>query len=152
MIMALIDDINAQFKDALKAREQTKVDCLRLLRTAITLRQKSQPEPLTDDDLRQVISTLIKQRREAIDIYLQAGEQARADKETAEAEVLSAFLPPPLSEADLAALIDRVIEEEGAVSPKDMGRVMKAVMAQVVGRADGKVVNQLVKAKLTGSG
>lgn len=150
--MALIDDINAQFKDALKAREQTKVDCLRLLRTAITLRQKSQPEPLTDDDLRQVISTLIKQRREAIDIYLQAGEQARADKETAEAEVLSAFLPPPLSEADLAALIDRVIEEEGAVSPKDMGRVMKAVMAQVVGRADGKVVNQLVKAKLTGSG
>jgi uncharacterized protein YqeY len=150
--MALIDDINAQFKAALKAREQTTVDCLRLLRTAITVRQKAHPDPITDDDVRQVISTLIKQRREAVDIYLQAGEQVRADKEKAEIEVLAGFLPPPLTEADLAALIDRVIADEGAVSPKDMGRVMKAVMAQVTGRADGKVVNQLVKARLTGSG
>jgi uncharacterized protein YqeY len=150
--MALIDDIDARFKAAFKAREQTKVDCLRLLRTAITVRQKARPDPLTDDDIRQVISTLIKQRREAVDIYLQAGEQARADKESAEIEVLAEFLPEPLTEAELAALIDKIIADEGAVSPKDMGRVMKAVMAQVTGRADGKVVNQLVKAKLTGSG
>jgi len=150
--MALIDDIDAQFKAALKGREQLKLDCLRMLRTGITLRRKAQPDPLTDDDLRQVISTLIKQRREAIEIYRQAGEEARAAKEESEIEVLSAFLPPPLGEAELTALIDRVIAETGAASPKDMGRVMKAVMAEVTGRADGKAVNQLVKQKLSGSG
>ncbi len=150
--MALIDDINAQFKTALKGREQLKLDCLRLAKTAITNRQKAQPDPLTDDDVRQILSSLIKQRREAVEIYLQAGEQARADKETVEIEILSGFLPPPLGEAELAALIDRVILELGAASPKDMGRVMKAVMAEVTGRAEGKAVNQLVKAKLSGSG
>jgi uncharacterized protein YqeY len=150
--MALIDDIDAQFKAALKAREQTRLDCLRMLKAAITVRQKAQSEPLSETDVRQIISTLIKQRREAVEAFEKAGDQARAGKEKAEIEVLSVFLPPPLSEADLAALIDRVIEAEGAVSPKDMGRVMKAVMAEVTGRADGKAVNQLVKARLTGSG
>jgi len=150
--MALIDDIDAQFKAALKGREQLKLDCLRLVKTAITLRQKAQPAPLSDDDVRQILSSLVKQRKESVEAFEKAGDETRAARERTEIEILSGFLPPPLGEAELTALIERVIAETGAASPKDMGRVMKAVMAEVTGRADGKAVNQLVKAKLSGSG
>jgi uncharacterized protein YqeY len=111
-------------------------------------REIDQKKELNDQDIIEVISTLVKQRRESIRMYQEGNRQDLVEKEEAELEILLGFLPAQLSSAEIAALVDRIILETGAQGAKDMGRVMKALTPLTAGKADGKSVSDTVKQKL----
>ncbi len=148
--MTLTEQIDQDLKGALKAKEALKLSVLRMLKAAVSnqLIQKG-AERLEDSEVLEVVAKLIKQRAESIEAFTQGNRPELAEKEKQEAEILKAYLPPPLPEAELKALIQKVIEELGASGPKAMGQVMKAVVPQVAGRADGKTVSTLVKTLLS---
>jgi uncharacterized protein len=105
--------------------------------------------PLDENEARQVVSALVKQRRDSIEQFTKGGRKDLADKETAEIVVLESYLPPALDPAELETVVDNAIASTGATSAKDMGKVMKAVMADLAGKTvDGKVVNEIVRRKL----
>ncbi len=148
--MTLKERIGKDFTEALKAHEDLKVSTLRLLRSEIKKREVSgQKKELSDIEVAEAISTLVKQRRESIRLFQQGGRQDLAGKEEAELQILLAYLPQALSQTELETLIDQVISETGAAGPKDFGKVMKTVMARAAGRADGKAVSETVKQKLS---
>ncbi len=147
--MTLIERINENAKAAMRERDQVKTDALRMLKTAIKRREVDKRGALDDAEILQTIASLIKQRKESIDIYQKANRTDLADRERREIEILSSFMPDQLSKEELTSTIDAVIAEMEASSPKDMGRVMKAVMARVAGKADGKLVSELVKSRLS---
>jgi uncharacterized protein YqeY len=148
--MSLQESINAALKEAMRSRDQAAVTSLRLLLTAMKVREKDICRALRNDEILAVISGQIKQRREAIEQFRKGGREDLVQAEENELRVLQSYLPAQLSEEDLANLVHEIIVELGAVSAKDMGKVMKAAMAKVAGRADGRTVNALVKAKLGG--
>ena len=147
--MSLYSDIELQFKTALRSQDKTALGVLRLLRTAIKNREVENRGELDDEQMLQVIRTQVKRTKEAAEAYISAGEAERAGVEEEQQAVLEQFLPAMMDESEVRAIVDRVIDEVGAVSHKDMGKVMKAVMAEIAGRADGKKVSELVKSKLT---
>ncbi len=148
--MSLNDKIEEDFKKALKAREEIRVSTFRMLRSALQYSQKEQKQDtLNDDQIIKIISTLCKQRREAIEQFRKGEREDLAQKEEKELAILQEYLPAQLSSEELESVIADVIQELGATSAKEMGQVMKAVMAKVSGRADGSVVNQIVRAKLS---
>ena len=111
----------------------------------------SKGRPLEEPEAQQVLSSLIKQRRDSIEQFRNGGRQDLVDKEMAEVAILERYAPPAASPADIESAVDEAIRDTGATSPKDMGRVMKAVMGALAGKsADGKVVNELVRKKLAG--
>jgi uncharacterized protein YqeY len=147
--MALADDVNRAITDAMKSREQTRLSTLRMLKTALMNREIERGRALDDHESRQVVSALVKQRRDSIEQFVKGGRQDLADKETAEIVILESYLPPALDAAALERAVDDAIAQTGAASAKDMGKVMKAVMAQLAGQTvDGKAVNELVRRKL----
>ncbi len=147
--MTLMEQVNKAITEAMKARDQGKLLPLRMLKTALTNREVERGQALTPAEELQVLSSLVKQRRESIDQFVRGGRQDLADKEAAEIVVLQAYLPPALGEEELVRLVREVMAETGATSVKDLGRVMKAVMARVpAGAADGKVVNEIVRRQL----
>jgi hypothetical protein len=147
--MALTEDVNRAIAAAMKARDQVKLVALRMLKTALTNREIERGRPLDETESRQVVSALVKQRRDSIEQFLKGGRKDLADKETAEIAILEGYLPPALDPADLERAVDAAITSTGATSSKDMGRVMKAVMAGLAGKTvDGKMVNELVRRKL----
>ena len=147
--MRLKGQIAKDFNEALKARDERKLSALRLLRTEIKKREVSgQKKELTDAEVMEAISTLVKQRRESIRLFREGQRQDLVEKEEGELQILLSYLPPPFSQTEIEALIDQVIEEAQATGPKDQGKVMKSVMAQVAGKAEGKVVSEIVKQKL----
>jgi len=149
--MPLADDVNAAIAAAMKARDRVRLDALRMLKTALTNRQIERGRPLDETEARQVVASLIKQRRESIEIFTKAGRMELAGKEAHEIGVLETYLPPAMDADELEAVVRDVIAESGAASPKDMGRVMKAVMARLAGRGvDGKAVSELVRRTLGG--
>lgn len=148
--MTLKEKIAHDYNDALKARDERKLSALRLLRTETKKREVSgHKRELSEAEVTEAISTLAKQRRDSIRLFREGGRQDLVEKEEAELQVLLSYLPQPLSSIELEELIARVIEETQAVGPKDQGKVMKAVMARVTGRADGKGVSEMVKQKLS---
>jgi hypothetical protein len=148
--MALKEKIAQDYNDALKARDDRKLSALRLLRTEVKKREVSgQKKELSDTEVMEAISTLVKQRRESIRLFTEGGRQDLVVKEEAELQVLLSYLPQALSSAELDELVNQVIQETQAVGPKDHGKIMKAVMAKVTGRVDGKMVNEMVKQKLS---
>lgn len=147
-MMSLYDEIDRAFKAALKGRESLKLSVLRMLRTALKNREVQEKRKLTDAEIIPVIMTQIKQRREASAEYARAGRADLAHQEEEESQFLLSFLPPQLSEAELAQEISAIIQEVGASGPQDLGKVMKAAMAKLSGRADGKVINAQVKQQL----
>ena len=148
--MTLHEEITAALKDAIRAKDEAKLSSLRLVLTAIKKREKDIRRSLEDQEVLAVISSQIKQRRESIEQYTQAGRADLAEAEQSELQVLQGFMPEELSEEEMARVLDEIIAELGAVSMKDMGKVMKAAMAKLAGRADGRVINSMVKAKLAG--
>lgn len=147
--MALKEQIAKEFNEALKAREERKLSALRLLRTEIKKREVSgQKKELTDAEVLDTVSTLAKQRRESIRLFREGHRQDLVEKEEAELQILLSYLPQPFSQAEIEDLIDQAIKECQATSPKDHGKTMKAVMVKVAGRAEGKVVTEIVKQKL----
>ncbi len=148
--MSLKQRIMEDMKEAMKAKDTARVSTLRLLLSEIKNKEIDKRGELSDDEVLAVIQKAVKQRRESIEQYKKAGREDLAEKESKELEILESYLPQPLTEEELEAIIDEAIKEVGATSPRDMGKVMKVVMPKVRGRADGKVVNQKVREKLGG--
>jgi uncharacterized protein YqeY len=147
--MALVDDVNRAIADAMRAKDQPRLVALRMLKTALTNREIERGRAIDDGEARQVVSSLVKQRRDSIEQFVKGGRQDLADKERAEIAVLESYLPPGVDAAELDRAVDSVIRSTGATSSKDIGRVMKAVMAELAGKTvDGKAVNELVRRKL----
>jgi uncharacterized protein YqeY len=149
--MPLIDEISAAIVDAMRKHEPARLSALRMLKAALMNREVEKKRDLDDSEARQVVSALVKQRRDSIEQFVGGGRQDLADREAAEIVVLEAYLPPAIDPAALERAVLDAIAETGASSPKDMGRVMKAVMAKLAGQAvDGKAINELVRARLAG--
>jgi uncharacterized protein YqeY len=143
--MAMLDQIKGDVREAMRAGEKERVGALRLLLSEL---QKAAKEG-SDDELA-VLRRERKRRLEAARAYREAGRLDLAGGEEAEEELISAYLPAELTEAELKAIVEQAVRESGAESPKDMGTVMKQAMAVVDGRADGKLVSGLVRASLGG--
>jgi uncharacterized protein YqeY len=149
MASALNDQVNTGITAAMKARDQVRLSALRMLKAAIMNKGVEKGRDLDDAEVLQVIASLVKQRRDSIEQFKAAGRTDLVDKESAEMAVLDAFLPPAASAADIDAAVAEAIAETGATSPKDMGKVMKAVMPKLAGKtADGRAVNEAVRRSL----
>jgi uncharacterized protein len=150
--MAFIDDLNTAIADAMRRQDQIRLVALRMLKAALVNREIDRGRALDDGEARQVVGTLVKQRKDSIEQFMKGGRQDLADKEAAEIRVLEAYLPPSADPAAVEHAVIEAIAETGATSPKDMGRVMKAAMAKLAGQSvDGKTVNDLVRQKLAGA-
>lgn len=148
--MSLQEQISAALKDAMRARDEVKMATLRLVLTAIKEREKEARSLLEDQEVISVITTQIKQRRESIEQYRKAGREDLAQTEENELQILQGYMPEQVSEEEISNTLDEIIAEVGAVSMKDMGKVMKAAMAKLAGKAEGGAINAMVKAKLSG--
>ena len=147
--MKLLDQISKDMTEAMKARDQARLSALRMVKAALMNGEVSKGRPLEEPEAQQVLASLLKQRRDSIEQFRNAGRTDLVDKESAELAILERYAPPPVSADDLEQAVDAAIRETGAASAKDMGRVMKAVMAALAGRTvDGKAVNELVRKKL----
>ncbi len=149
--MPIIDDVNGAITEAMKAREPVKLGALRLLKTALVNRSVEKGRALDEAEERQVVATLVKQRRDAAEQFTQANRPELAAREEAEIPILEAYLPAKADAAAVETAVDRAIAETGATSPKDIGRVMKAAMALLAGQTvEGRTVNEMVRRKLGG--
>ena len=147
--MLLRDKVNADIAAAMKSKETARLSALRMLKAAIMNKGVEKGRDLEDAEIQQVVSSLVKQRRDSIEQFSKAGRTDLVDKETGEVAVLEAYLPPAVTAEEIDAAVTAAIAETGASSPKDMGKVMKAVMPKLAGKnADGKVVNEAVRRKL----
>src|SRR5687768_12710107 len=148
--MSLEHTLGADIVTAMKAKDQTRLTALRMLKTALTNKSIEKGRALDDGEEMQVVSTLVKQRRDSIEQFTKGGRQDLADKEQAEIVILNAYLPAAASDDDIAAAVANAITETGASNAKDMGKVMKAVMAALAGKTvDGKKVSEAVRSKLS---
>ena len=149
--MSLIARLTTTIAEAMKARDQARLQPLRMLKAALMNREVERGRPLTEAEELQVVASLAKQRKDSIDQFARAGRQDLVDKETSELAVVESYLPPAIDAGDLERVVSEVIAEAGATSPKDMGRVMKGVMGRLGGApVDGKAVNDLVRKRLSG--
>jgi len=147
--MGLNERITRDIADAMKSRDQPRLSALRMAKAALMNAAVSKGRDLDDAESAQVVSTLLKQRRDSIEQFTSAGRTDLVDKERAEMAVLEGYAPPAVTQEDLSAAVEAAIAETGAATAKDVGRVMKAAMARLAGRTvDGKAVNELVRRKL----
>jgi uncharacterized protein len=147
--MTLNDQVNADLKAAMKAGEKTKLETLRLLRAhMIELSKRGEGKEITPEEELSVLMAAIKKRKEAIEVYEKAGRKELADQERAELEVINAYLPKQLSPDEASEIVLRIITQTGASGAKDFGKVMPLAMKELKGKVDGKLVQELVKAKL----
>ena len=150
--MAFIDDLTTAIADAMRSQDQIRLVALRMLKAALVNREIDRGRALDDGEARQVVGSIVKQRKDSIEQFIKGGRQDLADKEAAEIRVLESYLPPSADPAAVEHAVVLAIAETGATSPKDMGRVMKAAMAKLAGQSvDGKTVNDLVRQKLAGA-
>lgn len=146
--MTLRDKIQENMRTALKQGEKLRLSAIRMLWNGVRNKEIDGKKDLEDAEIIAIINTLAKQRRDSIEQYKQGNRQDLVDKETAELNVLLAYLPEQLSQEDVAKIVEETIRETGAANKADMGKVMKALMPKVTGKADGKLVSQLVREKL----
>lgn len=146
--MTLRERISAEMKEAMKAGDKLRVSTLRLLLSEIKNAEIAKRKELDDQGVLEVVSREVKKRRESIAEFEKAGREDLSSKERIEAQILETYLPPQLSEEELAAIVDKALQESGAVSLKEMGKVMALVMPQIKGRAEGKTVNEMVRRAL----
>jgi uncharacterized protein YqeY len=151
--MSISEQIQKDMVEAMRGREELRLSTLRMVKAAIKNKEIDKRAPLDDKETQQVLSTLIKQRRDAIEQFTKGGRQELADKEAAEIKLIENYLPKAMGEEQIAEVVKATIVEMGSPGIKDMGTVMKNVMAklQAAGaRVDGKVVSELVKKNLAG--
>lgn len=147
--MTLTQKVNADIATAMKARDSARLSALRMMKAAIMNKEVEKGRTLDDPEVVQVVTSLVKQRRDSIEQFSKAGRTDLVDKETGEITVLEAYLPPAATADEIDAAIAAAITDTGAASPKDIGKVMKAVMPKLAGRtADGRTVNDAVRRKL----
>lgn len=149
--MTLVEQIARDITEAMKARDAARLSALRMVKAALMNSEVSKGRPLEEAEAQQVLASLIKQRRDSIEQFKNGGRDDLVEKETAEVAILEKYAPPAASAAEIEHAVEVAIKDTGAAGPKDMGRVMKAVMASLAGKsADGKVVNEIVRKKLAG--
>jgi uncharacterized protein len=146
--MGLKDTLDADLKAAMKDKDTLKLSVVRMLKSAIKYREIELMKSLDDAGVQGVIASEIKRRRDSVEQYRQGAREDLASKEEAEIAVLQAYQPAQLSPEELAKLVDAAIARAGAQGPKDMGKVMKELLPEVQGKAEGKAVSELVKQKL----
>ena len=150
--MTLREKIEGDIIEAMRGRDQPRLDALRFLKSVIQAAEKAKGESLDDEGVVQVTAKQVNDRRESIRMFREGNREDLVAKESVELAVLETYLPPQLSQEELAQLVRRVIEEVGATTIRDKGRVMGRLMPQVRGKADGTEVNSLVEQILESSG
>jgi uncharacterized protein len=148
--MALKDQLDADLKASMRTKDTVKLSVIRMLKSAIKYREIEAIKPLDEAGVLQVISGEIKRHKDSIEQYRAGNRPELVEKEEAELAILLAYLPAQLNEAELKALVEAAVVKTGAAGPRDMGTVMKALLPDVQGKADGKLVSELVKARLSG--
>jgi uncharacterized protein YqeY len=148
--MGLKERLDQDLKTAMREKAQLRLDTVRMLKSAIKYREIELMKPLDDAGIQGVIASEVKRRRDAVEQYRAGNRPELAEKEEAEIAILQGYLPQQLTADELRAKVDAAIAAVGAQGPKDMGKVMKALMPEVQGRAEGGAVSELVKARLTG--
>jgi len=151
--MSLVDQIQKDITNAMKARDEARLSTLRMVKTALMNKKIEKMADLDDKEAQQVMSTLIKQRKDSIEQFTKGGRQEMADKEAAEIAVIETYLPKAAGEADILSVVKSVVAEMGSPTMKDMGTVMKNAMAKFAAkgaRVDGRVLSEAVKKELKG--
>ena len=149
--MDLKTTIQNDMKAAMKAHEPVKVGALRMLISEIKKKEIDKRAPLDETEIQKTISSMLKQRADSIEAFTKGNRPDLAEKEKEEASLLKAYLPQQLSQQEVEKIVADAIQETGANAPADIGKVMKAVLAKTGGRADGKVVNEIARKKLSPS-
>ncbi len=148
--MSLYDRLTEDLKLAMKSRDQLRMDVIRMIKAAVLNKEVELKRDLDDAEMSRVMTTLVKQRRESVEQFEKAQRQELAAKERQEIEIIESYLPKPISPEELETLVTSVIADTGSRSMKEMGAVMKAVMARLEGQTvDGRHVSELVKRKLS---
>jgi len=149
MTATLFDRVTSAIADAMRHKDQATLAPLRMLKAALMNREVEKGRALDEAESLQVVASLLKQRRDSIELFKAGGRQDLVDREQAEMTVLERYLPPKPSDEAIAAAIDAAVTETGAAGPKDMGKVMKAVMARLAGTVvDGRIVSEAVRKRL----
>ena len=148
--MTLSQRLEAAMRDSMRARDEMRTQTLRMAMAAAHNLKIAKRRDLSDEEVVEVLGKQVKQRRESIDMYRDAGREDRAAAEEAEAAILAEFLPQQLTEAEIESLVRTAIAETGASSPADLGRVMGRLSPQTKGRADGRLVSDAVRRLLAG--
>ncbi|HEU4386339.1 MAG TPA: GatB/YqeY domain-containing protein [Blastocatellia bacterium] len=148
--MGIVEQIDRDLTEAMKARQAERLSALRMIKTALKLRQTEITGAMDDTESVRVLNTLLKQRRDAADQYRNAGREDLAKKEEDEAVIVQSYLPAAVSEEDMIQAVEQTIAETGATSMKEMGAVMKTVREKLAGKTvDGKALSDVVKSKLS---
>ncbi len=148
--MSLPERLTHDLQQAMKSRDQLRMDVIRMIKAAFQKREIELKKDLDDAEMSRIMTTLIKQRRESIDLFDKAHRTDLAGKERQEIAIIETYLPKALPPGELSAVVDRVIQQAGSPTIKDMGTIMKTTMAQLGGApVDGKIVSDLVRAKLS---
>ncbi len=150
--MKIEEKINESIKDSMKEKNRLRLDSLRAIKSAIIIEKtkSGSKDQIEESVVLKILQKMVKQRNDSAKIYLEQNRKELADVETSQANIISEFLPTPLSESELSEMIDKVIEEVGAESMKDMGNVISKVNERVSGQAEGRVIAEIVKKKLIG--
>ena len=147
--MSLEERLVDEMKQAMRSNDKLRLSTIRMIRTAVKNKEIELRKKLDDEEIQRVIQGMLRRNEESIEQFRLGGRMDLVDKESKEGEVLKSFLPQALSTEDILKVIDESIQETQASSLQDLGKVMKSVMPKVTGKADGKVINQLVKERLS---
>ncbi len=147
--MSLSDQITKDLKEALKARDELRISCIRMLKSGIKNRQVEKGETLEDKEILSLIGSMVRKSQEAAKEFKKGGREDLAGKEEAEIKILSGYLPEQLEPDEIEKILKNIISDLSASSLKDMGKVMKAAMARMAGRAQGAEVNEIAKKLLS---
>jgi uncharacterized protein YqeY len=147
--MSIFERINSDLVSAMKAGDKERVTAIRGLKSAIKYRQIDKGDDLTDDDVIAVVSSVAKRHRDSIEQYEKGGRADLVDEEKAQLEIALAYLPEQLGPEDIEKEVDQIVSELGASGPSDIGNVMKGIMPKLKGRADGKLVKEIVSRRLS---
>jgi uncharacterized protein YqeY len=147
--MALEDRLVEEMKQAMKSNDKLRLSTIRMIRTAVKNKEIEQRKPLDDEGIIRVIQGMVRKSEESVEQFKAGGRMDLVEKETKEIETMKSYLPQPLSREEVLTIIDQTIEETQATSLKDLGKVMKSLMPKLGGKADGALVNQWVKERLS---
>ncbi len=147
--MSLEERLVEEMKQAMKSNDKLRLSTIRMIRSGLKNKEIDLRKKLEDEDVIKVIQVMVRKGEESVEQFQTGGRMDLVEKEKREIEILKSFLPQPLSQEEIVKIIDQSIQETQASSPKDIGKVMKSVIPKIGGKADGKLINQLVKDRLS---
>ncbi len=147
--MSLEERLVEEMKQAMKSNDKLRLSTIRMIRSGLKNKEIELRKKLEDEEIERVIQVMVRKGEESVEQFQTGGRTDLVEKEKKEIEILKSFLPQPLGREEILKIIDQSIQETQATSPKDIGKVMKSVMPKIGGKADGKLINQLVKEKLS---